>query len=273
MRPKQTRSGPSWEKKQKHCDPLAASDKDKGSQWDHTVMDVPSRFVVTLVVGRRDGETLKEAVADFADRTGGAPPALLTTDDCSTYPQVILDQYGESAEEPPIGPAGGRQVPQKQWVQGAVYATVNKTYGKGEVTSVRRKLVYGTEEELARALAESPCSTEVNTAFVERQNGTDRTYNARKARKTYEFSKLLLFHVAVTWWVMFCYNFHHLHRGLAQHLSDGTHLRRTPAMALGLTEQPLTVAQILTTQVVGFVPSRTATAADFRRRPRNGGAP
>jgi hypothetical protein len=41
---------------------------------NHTAVDVDSRLVVSLVVGTRDGETLKEVVGDFADRTGGAPP-------------------------------------------------------------------------------------------------------------------------------------------------------------------------------------------------------
>jgi transposase-like protein len=62
------------EKKQKNCDPSDPEDDDKGDQWDHTALDVDSRMVVSLVVGKRDGETLKEVVRDFADRTGGAPP-------------------------------------------------------------------------------------------------------------------------------------------------------------------------------------------------------
>ena len=37
-------------------------------------MDVESRFVVSLVVGKRTTETLTEVVRDFAERTGGAPP-------------------------------------------------------------------------------------------------------------------------------------------------------------------------------------------------------
>jgi len=233
-------------------------------------MDVRSRFVVSLVVGKRDAETLAEVVADFADRTGGVPPALTTTDDCSAYAEVLLAQYGETVVPPRTMP--GRPLrPFKRWPHGAVYATVNKTYRKGRVTSVARKLVYGTAAELALALESSPASGKINTAFVERQNGTDRTYNARKARKSYEFSKDFLVHIAVTWWVYFCYNFHHLHRGLRQRLADGTYLQRTPAMAIGLAVQPLSVADILTTQAVRPVP-KIPTSGYFRRS-HEGGAP
>ena len=61
-------------KKQKHCDPSNPQDQSQGDQWDHTVIDVPSRFVVSKVVGKRNRKTLKETVKDFAERTGGAPP-------------------------------------------------------------------------------------------------------------------------------------------------------------------------------------------------------
>jgi hypothetical protein len=132
------------------------------------------------------------------------------------------------------------------------------------VAVVERKLVHGTPDDLAAALAKSPSSSTINTSFVERQNGTDRSYNARKARKSYEFSKDLLVHVAVTWWVMFCYNFHHLHRSLRLKGTDGVYVQRTPAMAIGIEQRPLSISEILTTQVVGFALPRTPTLRDFR---------
>jgi hypothetical protein len=39
------------------------------------------------------------------------------------------------------------------------------------------------------ALAASKVNRAIDMAFVERRNGTDRRRNARKARKTYRFSK------------------------------------------------------------------------------------
>lgn len=131
------------------------------------------------------------------------------------------------------------------------------------MTRVRRKLVHGTQEDLDAALRQSSSSTKINTSFVERQNGTDRRYNARKARKTYQFSKDPLVHVAVTWWVFFCYNFHFINRGLRIQNADGTFLHRTPAMAIGIAQRPLSVCNILTTQVVRARTSRIPTLADF----------
>ncbi len=61
-------------KKQKNCDRADPEDQDKGDQWDHTALDVDSRMVVSVVVGKRSRENLEAVVADFAERTGGAPP-------------------------------------------------------------------------------------------------------------------------------------------------------------------------------------------------------
>jgi hypothetical protein len=186
---------------------------------------------------------------------------------------VLLQQYGETVVPPRTGQPGRPRNPYQKWPEDATYATVNKTYRKGTVAAVARKLVHGTGEDLSGALASSASSGKINTAFVERQNGTDRCYNARKARKTYEFSKDLLVHVAVTWWVMFCYNFHHTNRSLRYRLADGAFVHRTPAMMAGLAAAPLTVVDMLTIQIPGFVATSRPTLADFGMRRTQGPAP
>lgn len=186
---------------------------------------------------------------------------------------MLLNQYGELVEPACTGRAGRPPVPFKQWPAGAAYATVNKTYGKGRVTEIRRSLVFGTPDELEAALEGSLSSKTINTSFVERQNATDRNYNARKARKTYEFSKDLLVHVAVSWWVMLCYNFHHPHRSLRLKASDGTFKSRTPAMAIGIAKHPLSIEEILVTQVLGTASMTKPTLASFCSRFRRAGAP
>ena len=177
----------------------------------------------------------------------------------------MLAQYGETVTPPRTGKRGRPQSPQTLWPKGSAYATVKKTYAKGTVTAVKRKLVHGTRADLDTALRQSSSSTKINTSFVERQNGTDRTYNARKARKTCQFSKDLLVHMAVTWWVFFCYNFHHINRGLRLKNADGTFIHRTPAMAIGIAQAPLTVPTILMTQVVGSRTNPIMTLAIFHR--------
>lgn len=174
-----------------------------------------------------------------------------------------MQQYGEVVVPPRTGRPGRPRNPYLSWPEGSAYATVSKTYRKGRVAAVERKLVHGTQEDLAAALAASPASGNVNTAFIERHNGTDRCYNARKVRKTYQFSRDLAVHAAVTWWVVFCYNFHHTHRSLRLRLADGSFLHRTPAMLAGLAVEPLAIADIITLQLPGFQPASYLTPDDF----------
>ena len=61
--------------------------------------------------------------------------------------------------------------------------------------------------------------------------------------------------------------------GIGQRQTDGSILNRTPAMAAGLERHPLTVTEILTTQVVGFCPNKNKTRAYLGYHPKSGRAP
>ena len=128
------------------------------------------------------------------------------------------------------------------------YATVCKRREKGRVVEVRKQTVVGTDEQLEATLADSCTSSTVNTSYVERFNGTQRHRNARKARKTYAFSKDLCFHVALTWLGITIYNFCWEPRTLRVQISKRPprYTQRTPAMAAGITQQPWTIREILT---------------------------
>ncbi|MBI2570280.1 MAG: hypothetical protein HYV63_25030, partial [Candidatus Schekmanbacteria bacterium] len=111
--------------------------------------------MVSLIIGKRDHDTLAEVVADFAERTGNVPPRLTTTDDCATYSDILLEQYGQTIVPSKTGKRGRPRKPYRQWPAGAAYATVNKTFREGRVTAVARTLVHGTEDDLARGLTAS----------------------------------------------------------------------------------------------------------------------
>ena len=83
-----------WEKKDKHCDPDDPADAEQGSYWDHIIFDTETKLVVSLVVGRRNADTVVQVFTDFYDRTDGYLPELITTDEYAVYETVILDTYG-----------------------------------------------------------------------------------------------------------------------------------------------------------------------------------
>jgi hypothetical protein len=111
------------------------------------------------------------------------------------------------------------------------------------VVKVETRLQFGTQEQLDAALKESKVSRKVNTAFVERHNGTDRHKNSRKARKTYRFSKDWDIHNAVTKFSMYAYNFCWPIRTLRIKDDDGNYQPRTPAMTAGLADHVWTIKE------------------------------
>jgi hypothetical protein len=69
------------------------------------------------------------------------------------------------------------------------------------------RVVFGTADAAASALASSAVSQSVNTGLVERHNGTDRNRCSRKVRKTYAFSKDWEVHRAAGAFGYISYNF------------------------------------------------------------------
>ena len=231
-----------WGKKEKHCDRNDSADDDYGDCWDFILIDAESKLVVSLVLGPRCAELAQQVFADFYCRTDGRPPSLITSDEYAVYESVVLSTYGESCSEG--CKLGSEGLP--------CYATVNKTREKGRVVDIQHRVVFGTDDAVDDALAQSSRSQTINTSYVERFNGTQRHFNARKARRVYTFSKELLYHFGTTWLCLCRYNFCWTPRTLRQPLPGKSrrYRQRTPAMAAGLTEYPWTLKDLLTFPLV-----------------------
>lgn len=91
--------GPTWGKKDKNCKPDDAADREPGSYWDHVLLDVESRLIVSLVIGKRTPASLQQAFTDFYQRTDGGLPALITTDEYAAYFSVIVSTWGVPKED------------------------------------------------------------------------------------------------------------------------------------------------------------------------------
>ena len=192
--------------------------------------------MLAVVPGARSIENAAAVVAAAKRRTDGAAPRLMTSDEYPAYASAIEAAFGVPVEGRPAGPGrrpilSGRRLPDR-----LVYATVHKEREKDRVAAVERRLVFGTEAGLEAALGGSSVSRTVNTSFVERQHGTDRGRNARKARKTYRFSKDWRAHEAMTYYTLYRYNFCWAVRTLRRRDKRGEWQQRTPAMAAGLTD-------------------------------------
>lgn len=175
------------------------------------IFDPESKLVISLVVGRRNADTVVQVFTDFYGRTDGALPQLISTDEYAVYEAVILDTYGVWLEELQLTPEERSDLvddmPEFNFPKEVAYATVHKQRQGNRVVKVTSEVVLGSEEQVEQTLAESERSQTINISFVERYHGTHRQFNARKKRKAYTFSKELSFHEACTWLVVLWYNF------------------------------------------------------------------
>jgi hypothetical protein len=208
-------------------------------------VDAESRLVLAVVPGERTLENCQRIVNEVKTRTGGRTDLFLTSDEHSSYATAIESAY--ALERPaPRRPGPGRPPkPLRVMPENLCYATVCKKREKGKVVEVKRTLVYGTLLLLACYVLLSKVSRGINTAFVERNNGTDRRQNSRKQRKTYGFSKDKRMHDAVTYLVTYSYNFCWPVASLARKDEHGKKHQRTPAMAAGLTDHVWSVKEWL----------------------------
>jgi IS1 family transposase len=233
-------------KKEKQVIPGEPKNEYLGDNWDHVALDAEHRLVLSVVPGKRTAANCDRLVEEVKQRTQGRTDILLTSDEHEPYSGAISKAYGEAAPVPkPTGP-DRLSKPKTVMPEKLCYATVRKTRKGGRVREVVRVLVYGIQAILSAYLERSTASTTINTAFIERNNGTDRGQNSRKARKTYCFSKNWELHNAATYFMAYSYNFCWPVRTLSVKDTNGTHQKRTPAMSAGLADHVWTLREWIT---------------------------
>lgn len=232
-------------KKQENCDVGNPADAECGECWDHVAIDAEHRLVLSVVPGKRTAEHCRELVEEVRRRMEGRLPRLITTDEYPSYAVAIHQVYGHRVVPLVVLPKRpGRPRVEKKIVPEALnYAVVHEHREDGKVVRVESEVVFGTEQSVNAALAQSTVSSKVNTSFLERHNGTDRHRNARKARCTYCFSKDLQMHEAMTYFTMYSYNFCWPVRTMALKDDCGRRRPRTPAMSAGLTDHVWSISE------------------------------
>jgi len=130
---------------------------------------------------------------------------------------------------------------------------VVKRRRKGRIVAITARGVFGSEEEVAEKLADSPVSRQINTSFVERDNLTLRHHNRRLTRKTISFSKkqerlTRQLHLSLAY-----YHFVKPHLSLREVVPNGEqkkYVPRTPAMVAGFTDAIWTMEKLFSHEVL-----------------------
>lgn len=215
--------------------------------WVGLAIQVQTRLWLGVAVSaRRDSdliERLSTRVKRAASALGG--PLLFCTDGLASYPTQIKAVFRE--KEPRREKGRCRLV---EWPNICI-AQVVKEYAGKCVSGIRRHIVQGDPDTIATVIKETQGAGDINTAFIERLNGTFRSCLGSLARRTRALGRKAERLAAGAFLVGTVYNFCTEHESLRLPGLSGGHkwLERTPAMASGLTEHCWSVKELLSYRV------------------------
>ena len=201
---------------------------------------------VSKHIGAREKEDWLATIYDLDSRLDKSYPLpLIVSDNWDPIKDAVEEVYG--IEYLPVSHERGRPFSRSRFVArpDLKYAQVVKVRDvHGNLERVETKIVHGDSTEIKASLILSG-SDRIATSSVERQNLSVRNYGKRFARKTICFSKNGEYLSSYAEILQAWFNFVKLHRSLRVKNGDGSYTHRTPAMAQGLAEKPLTWRDIL----------------------------
>jgi transposase-like protein/IS1 family transposase len=188
---------------------------------------------------------------------------LVCTDGWAAYPNSIRRAFREKVTGPPR-----RGRPRCQIWPHVQIGTVIKHSVKKHVTAVSRRMSYGAWEQAQVLLKRSGGGSVLNTAFIERFNGTMRERLAALTRKCHHPARRLqalhtgMYLIGCTY--NFCWPHHTLSRPSGQGCPQRAKSACTPAMASGVTDHVWSMFELLSYRIA---PPRWS-APRRRGRPR-----
>ena len=211
--------------------------------WMGLAMMVPTRLWLGGVVQRSRDRHLADALLQQVRRCAAClRPLLILTDGWSAYPNSILRAFRQKVK---LTKGVGRACLQV-WPELHI-GTVIKRTEKKRVVEITRKIAYGLLEQAENLLGLSQGGSVLNTAFIERLNGTFRERLASLTRTSRHAARRL--HVLETGMYLIGCSYHFC---VAHHeLSKAKHwgMACTPAMASGLTDHVWSMGELLTYKV------------------------
>ncbi len=206
-----------------------------GVVWMGMALMVATRLWLGGAIStRRDQRLITRLVALIAAAAIVAP-LLLVVDGFTSYLEAFRLAFRTREQ------TGKRGAPRKvPWPDLNIGQVVKHTCGR-RLVGVSRRVIQGTTQTVDRLLGQTPGCVVLNTAYIERLNGTFRARLAPLARRTHHLvHRKELLHAGM-YLVGALYNFCTVHTSLR--LATGE--QRTPAMAAGITDHCWTVHELL----------------------------
>lgn len=191
--------------------------------------------MIGLHLGPRTLVSARELLASVAACCHAGQPLLIEADEHRPYPQAILDLFGVICHRRRRRGRGRRKYPGLKPPPGLLAGLVHKVRDSaGNVVKVTTRRLFGRRRDILHEVKRLKLGQRINTAHVERINGTLRTQQPRLARRTRNVSHKP---AALEWALSVWRDLYHWTR---YHDSLGN---RTPAMAQGLTTRLWTVLE------------------------------
>ena len=246
------------EKKEARCTPLEQLLALYGDCWVWLSFDPVHKIVPAFIAGKINQENANLLIQRTKAVNDGSLWAFFS-DQRPHYQEAILKSFGHLVQPARKGSRGPLPKPRLEPPSDLLYAQVVKHRRKGRVVKITEKVVFGTAAMLQTYLDLSPVSRHLNTAFVERQNGTMRHQNRRFTRKTIAFSKKEYWMERQLHLSLGYYHFCWAHGGLQERITPPIPTRGTgspkkwrqvtPAMAIGVADHKWTLEELLTFRV------------------------
>lgn len=186
-------------------------------------------------MGPRSLEMARELLASVAENCQPGKPLLLEADEHRPYPQAMLDIFGVTRFRRRKRGRGRFKYPDSKPAPGLMIGILHKNRDDaGRLVGIKPKRLCGRLKDIKRCLKRNRIGCQINTAHLERLNGTIRGQQARLARRTRNRTmKVDQLQNAVSLW-------RDIYHWTRPHIS----LRnRTPAMAMDLAARLWSVSE------------------------------
>jgi IS1 family transposase len=218
-------------------------------------MVVDTRLWLGGVISTRRDQKLIMRLMQLVLACAVVAPLLIVVDGFSSYVEAVRLVFRTREH------GGGLGAPRKVAWPELCLGQVVKEYASKRVVGVRRHVRQGSSVLAQRLLRATPGCEVLNTAFIERLNGTFRARLAPLARRTHHLVHRKEMVEAGMSLVGVLYNLCTEHAGLR--LASGE--QRTPAMAAGIAEHCWSVEEVLQYRVA---PPRWQPPKRWGRHPK-----
>jgi IS1 family transposase len=186
--------------------------RERGDAWLFIALDATSKAAITYTVGKRTAENTLALAQDLHARLVNRPQ--ITADGFVPYVNAIADAFDRKVDFAQL----------MKTYQATAGNDAAHRYSPGSIRGIEKQVVCGSRDE-----------EKISTSYVERFNLSTRMHLRRFTRLTNAFSKKLTNHRAAIALHLAYYNLVRIHETI----------RCTPAMALGVTDHPWTVAELV----------------------------